>query len=50
VVKRLKVKVRRIYNRRIGGNFQADLKRLSRQLGGGGDASGKETFAVIIAK
>jgi len=32
-VKRLKVKVRRKYNRRkLGENFQTDLKRLSRQL------------------
>jgi hypothetical protein len=32
-VKRLKVKVRRIYNRRkLGEHFQTDLKRLSRQL------------------
>jgi hypothetical protein len=50
-VKRLKVKVRRKYNRRIGDNFEADLKRLSWQLGGRGvAASAKETITVIITK
>jgi hypothetical protein len=32
-VKRLKVKVRRVYNKRkFGGHYQAELKRLSKEL------------------